>query len=1290
MTTSHTTFTYWTSGFRYSACHGSINVVETPADLRDKLEVFPATGTYLVFQFFVRNAQPPEAPTPKLLVPYWPADAAGKVDETLLGTTDPRVFALVYLQQYGAKWAQYPFMYRDTRRNLLATLKSVPVGRPATWARIDRIGIDARFEGARGREWATDETVAAVRPIRNLVNAPVATRMRAVPKKPCGGTPTQLLANAGRIGRHVRAPVPAEKTNGLRADVTFRLEGAAPTTRLIGSGNDGLRTIAVSTEKRVPTTTVPATPEEDVPRKPPVVDRYVFQAFTHPYVCELVKQLHHYGLDGLLDPPADSPIEPLLRRQQKSDDYFEATHDPTERVATPYPVDEFDFERTGAYSVYNWELFFHIPVHIALRLAADQRYEQSLRWFHAVFDPMERPATEAPDTNRVWKIRPFFEAGRPDAIDDLVGLLSYGGEDEKLLRRKRDVELQIQDWRMRPFEPHRIARFRTSAYQRFVVMKYVQTLIAWGDQLFSRETLESINEGTQLYMLALRILGRRPERVQKPAADPPEVLSFRAMMTGELDSFSNVLIELESMVSAGTVVPARDEDGPLPPMGSSFVFCVPPNERMLGLWDLVEDRLFKIRHSMNIEGVVRQLPLFEPPIDPALLVRATALGLDLASVLGDVNAPPPVRRFRVLVQKAQEMCGELKSLSAALLSALEKKDGEELARIRQRQERDILEMTRAVREAQIREADETLAGLHKSHESAQARFAHYERLLTDGQLEEEDSQQEHLSWASALQLVAQGLSTTAGILAMFPTLVITTPAQSQHGGLHLSAAFQNAANASGAGGAAFQLLAMKAAYRASMVRRQEEWGLQVKLAGIELQQIERQIVAQEIRKQIAQHEQRIHERQIANAAESDEFLRNKYTNKELYDWMVGQLSALYFQAYKLTWDVAKRAERAFRHERAEPARAFVNFGAWESLRKGLLAGERLSFDLRRMEVAFMNEDKRDLELTRHVSLAELDPAALMELRESGRCRISIPETFYDADTPGHYLRRIRSVSLTMPAVAGPYVPVRSTLTLLSSDVRTAPNHDTSSLVTSNVAIQSIVTSHGRDDAGVFELDPREERYLPFEGAGAIARFDLELPTAFPAFDWSTIRDVVLTVRYTARDGGTTFRKLASERVEEELSTGPGWATTSEDPLALLISVRSDFPDQWSQLVSPPDGNPVSLTLPLTEDRFPFLFGGRDDVEILGADFIGVTTIDGGALTMTMSVPEAEPVVTGTAAAPDNVDFSPPVAPGAALELTVDLDASSNSSLVIGTDPKRLNELVFKDIIIIVRYKLGGT
>ncbi len=41
-------------------------------------------------------------------------------------------------------------------------------------------------------------------------------------------------------------------------------------------------------------------------------------------------------------------------------------------------------------------------------------------------------------------------------------------------------------------------------------MKYLDNLIAWGDQLFRRDTIESINEATQLYLLALQLLGERP------------------------------------------------------------------------------------------------------------------------------------------------------------------------------------------------------------------------------------------------------------------------------------------------------------------------------------------------------------------------------------------------------------------------------------------------------------------------------------------------------------------------------------------------------------------------------------------------------------------------------------------------------------------------------------------------------------------------------------------------------------------------------------------------------------
>ena len=104
-------------------------------------------------------------------------------------------------------------------------------------------------------------------------------------------------------------------------------------------------------------------------------------------------------------------------------------------------------------------------------------------------------------------------------------------------------------------------------------------------------------------------------------------------------------------------------------LGQALYFCVPRNDKLLGYWDTVADRLFKIRNSLNIQGIFRQLALFEPPIDPALLARAAAAGLDVAAIVNGLNQPLPLVRFQLLVQKAAEIVQEVKSLGNNLLSA---------------------------------------------------------------------------------------------------------------------------------------------------------------------------------------------------------------------------------------------------------------------------------------------------------------------------------------------------------------------------------------------------------------------------------------------------------------------------------------------------------------------------------------------------------------------------------------------------------------------------------------------
>src|SRR5207249_4194705 len=127
--------------------------------------------------------------------------------------------------------------------------------------------------------------------------------------------------------------------------------------------------------------------------------------------------------------------------------------------------------------------------------------------------------------------------------------------------------------------------------------------------------------------------------------------------------------------------------------------------------------------------------------------------------------------------------------------------------------------------------------------------------------------------------------------------------------------------------------------------------------------------------------------------------------------------------YQLAYDMAKRAERAYRFELGLSDSNFIQFGYWDSLRKGLLAAERLSLDIQRMTAGYLDQHKREYEITKHVSLAMLNPEALVELREKGACYFTLPEAIFDVDFPGHYMRRIKSVSITLPAVAGPYTSV---------------------------------------------------------------------------------------------------------------------------------------------------------------------------------------------------------------------------------------------------------------------------
>ena len=177
----------------------------------------------------------------------------------------------------------------------------------------------------------------------------------------------------------------------------------------------------------------------------------------------------------------------------------------------------------------------------------------------------------------------------------------------------------------------------------------------------------------------------------------------------------------------------------------------------------------------------------------------------------------------------------------------------------------------------------------------------------------------------------------------------------------------------------------------------------------------------------------------------------------------------------------------------------------------------------------------------------------------------------------------------MPCVTGPYTGVNCTATLQSSSVRTSPllsggvyardtTQDDDRFVDYFGSTDVIVTSSGTNDSGMFETNLRDDRFLPFEGAGAISTWNLSLPAELPAFDYTTISDLILHIRYTARPAGDP---LGSQATKELLAM---FDSAGSDQ-TLLFCLRYDFSTEWAAFVNGGSGAEFQLTL--SKQYFPY-------------------------------------------------------------------------------------------------------
>lgn len=789
---------------------------------------------------------------------------------------------------------------------------------------------------------------------------------------------------------------------------------------------------------------------------------------------------------------------------------------------------------------------------IAGSLRSQCKFDEALAWCKSVFDPVQRENTWA-QCRREEFVRTSMERFASQNVNEAAENPRGGVSVDQSCCPTSPVQVGI-------------ARGRATA------LEYIRILLQWGTKLHCLNTIESCKQALVVFDEAARLLGPKPSSINAKVTDAGVVTTISAF------------------------VPAS---APLNPM-------------LLELYEQVYDRRDLISRCLGAQRL-KQRP---DPLN-AKCSNESIHEIDSCSCgIGQGPCCLPYK-FTFLLAKSYELTSTVKGLGQNLLSALEKGDSEYLGSLRQSQERQLNELSLSNKQNSFRESDWQVQALDQQLQGAQTRLRYNQQLLQNGLNEGENA---YLSGTTvAMQSrtagnISEGIGQGMSFIPDFtmggagfggsPVAITKLPLGSK-----LAQVFQAAARIMNVIGDISNTNASIGSTTGGWTRRSDDWQHQVDVISIELQQIKRQQLAAERRRDMALRDLNNHQLQIENSAETDAFLADKFSKHDLYLFLQQETASLYRRTFDLAWQTVQEAKESLKRERRDLVRqvnaslpADIGPAGWDSLREGLMAGEKLDTGLRTLERMYLRETGcREYELGKFVSLRLSFPLAFLQLKMLGWCEFEIPEWMFDLDYPGHYLRRIKNVSVTIPCIVGPYVNVNCRMQLLGSSTRLEPTlpivpkccckssrkcigpldrpdpcssstwpmhcskpmapetcisayEHNDSLSRDFLATEAIATSSGQNDGGVFELSFRDDKMrAPFEFAGAAAsRWRVELPPRNNSFDLASLTDFVLHINYTAKEGGASLREVA-ERAAWRRLPGDG---------VRFIDVRSESPSTW--------------------------------------------------------------------------------------------------------------------------------
>ncbi|WP_198672867.1 Tc toxin subunit A [Photorhabdus sp. CRCIA-P01] len=673
-----------------------------------------------------------------------------------------------------------------------------------------------------------------------------------------------------------------------------------------------------------------------------------------------------------------------------------------------------------------------------------------------------------------------------------------------------------------PVDPDIIASVRPEFYRRATFFAYVKNLLDSGDSDYRRQSRDGFNKAYQSYLKVAHLLGAGEQPSRIPAWKPLTVETA-----------------IHSLTSSGT---------------PDALFALPRSHVYQHLVDKLQQRLFNLRNGLTLDGSPMSLPLYDPPLDPAQLLAARAQGGTAGSrpMYTPQNLPLPVFRYSTLYARANAAADTLIQFGASLLSHLSAQKDQQYQSLLINQQKEMSNFVIGQQQLALQMNQQARQSMIIARDAAQQKLRELDSYIEKDISDQESQALSLRSEASILGISSAEMRATGAALDLAPNVFGLAD-----GGMHWGAIPQAigeglVAAASSKDGDALQI-ETREMYR----HRRDEWKQQRADTEASLQQLNVQLEVdtrqqENLERQLAQSQAQIgqFEQQLA-------FISTRFTNELLYQWLVGQLSSLYYQVYDVAAGLCQQTLTAWQYEvgnYSDDGSQFFKNSGWNDAQRGLLSGEHLRLGLLQMDKAYLSQTQQMLEIRHTVSLksvwlqqnagpikeagdraarattdASQKAAASRAEREKAveeqwkkavqqaagnpglkvessktdlTITIPVTEDLLAQRYPGHYQRQVLAVSVTLPCLVGPHEEVCAILTQQDNFFAIDPAVTHQQMQDGKALAKKILTSNRLQQAialsGGLEdngvvLNFNDDKYRPFESNGVVGTWCLTIP-----------------------------------------------------------------------------------------------------------------------------------------------------------------------------------------------------